>query len=154
MCDKSGQIPQFLKQKSTAKVWPGNIAKIGREKLQKSVKNVAKNRPENVAKNRLEHSCDQFYLLWTLRAVSIGYKYKIRTCDLLKNINRSFNLVGCLGGRLETRRSEASTFLGGLRRSIRTFSRERANKNERTIFHESEQTNDRALKIFGRKNVA
>ena len=27
MCGKSGQIPQFLKQKSTAKVWPGNIAK-------------------------------------------------------------------------------------------------------------------------------
>ena len=36
--------------------------------------------------------------------------WKIWTCDPLKNINRSFNLVGCLGGRLETRRSEASTF--------------------------------------------
>ena len=55
--------------------WPKKGCKIRPGKWCKILSKKLKVRPGKCCKNWPGHSCDQFYLLWTLRAVSIGYNF-------------------------------------------------------------------------------
>ena len=77
-------------QKSAEKSSAGNVAEIGRERFRNRPRKVrpqkvgrkrsaAKGWPRNCCKFNRDTVVINFYLLWTLRAVSIGYSYKIWT---------------------------------------------------------------------------
>ena len=95
-----------MKQKSTAKVRPGNIAKIGREMLPIWPTNVVMDFTNSIGE-WCKTRPGKCFKVWPKNVAEIGKKigkyFKIRTCMSPKHQRKASTFLGCLVGRFVPR---------------------------------------------------